>query len=552
MPFGIDLGTTTTLIARAHQGKDPETIEAEILKVRQPGENGQELNHLPSVAYIPETGSPIVGKWAKEKGHHQNAARCIRAVKRLMGRELFLPVIEQTPAQISALYLEEVLRQIVERGFSLDELTVTVPASYTTNQRRDTLHAVDLALDALKLPRLGQAQRARLLISEPVAALLAFIAWDMQRARHARRLEIPPDASTRVLVYDIGGGTLDLTIVELSWRDPHGAGILNNLQFKVVEISRHNQFGGEDFDLRLAHEFLYRQLLAQFPALENLVLSNEERLALRYDLVNEAERLKIMLNTELEFEEESVYFNVKPPVIREQEYPFSVELMEQDYEALMQPFLQHYETAKNALQPITEILGKAQMSRADIRYFLPVGGMVRLLPLQKALQSYWGEEATFLAFPVPDEAIGQGAAVYSYLKTVHSEFRIDEPAADAYYVCLTKGFKLLLERKERIGQYHTRKLVADGDKLFLQLFAGDDPPSDKDLHSIYHTLVYQGGVVIPLGKVYKAGTSVQIQVERRADTKVPIVRLRVGDPPEFVREIDFEDLQNTRMEDHDA
>ncbi|HOT90966.1 MAG TPA: Hsp70 family protein [Anaerolineae bacterium] len=548
MPFGIDLGTTTTLVARAHQGKDPETIEAEILKVQQPGENGQELNHLPSVAYIPETGSPIVGKWAKENGHHKNAARCIRAVKRLMGRELFLPVIEQTPAQISALYLEEVLRQIVERGFPLDELTVTVPASYTTNQRRDTLHAVDLALDALKLPRLGQAQRERLLISEPVAALLAFIAWDMQRARHARRLEIPPDASTRVLVYDIGGGTLDLTIVELSWRDPHGAGILNNLQFKVIEISRHNQFGGEDFDLRLAREFLYRQLLAQFPALENLELSDAERLALRYDLVNEAERLKIALNAELEFDEESVYFNVKPLVIRGQEYPFSIELTESDYEDLMGPYLQYHQTAKNALYPITEILDKAQMAKADIHYFLPVGGMVRLLPLQKALQAYWGQEATFLAFPVPDEAIGQGAAVYSYLKTVNSDFRIDEPAADAYYVCLTQGFDLLLERKERINQYRTYHLDKKGDKLLLQLFAGDDPPSREDLWPIYHTLIYQGGVAIPLDKEYEAGTPVQIQIERRADTKVPVVRLQIGEPPKFVREIDFEDLKNTHKE----
>ncbi|MBN1922804.1 MAG: Hsp70 family protein [Anaerolineae bacterium] len=521
-------------------------MEAAVIKVQQPRYEKQDLNHLPSIAVIPEVGEPIVGRWAKEQGHHEGANRCIRAVKRLMGRDLFLPIVGLTPAEVSALYLREVLGQIKTRGYTLDELTVTVPASYTTNQRRDTLWAIDLAYKALGLPHLKLAQRARLLISEPVAALLAFVAWDMQRARHARRLDIALDAPTRILVYDIGGGTLDLTVVELSWRDPQGKGNLDNLRFEIIEISRHNQFGGEDFDLLLAREFLYPQLLARFPALESLVLSEEERLTLRYDLINEAERLKIALNGELEFEEDHVLFNVKPLVIRGQEYPFAVTLTDQDYKTLMSPFLQEHDTAKNALHPIAEILNRAQLSRSQIQYFLPVGGMARLIPIQQALQSYWGEGTSFLAFPVPDEAIAQGAAVYSHLKVMNSNFCIDEPAADAYYVCLNSGFDLLLDRKERVSQSRTYNLTTRSDRLLLQLFAGDDPPAREDLDTIYHTLVYQGGAPIPLGKEYEAGTPVRIQVERRGDTKVPVVRLQVGDSAETT--IDFEALQVAHKE----
>lgn len=547
--FGIDLGTTTTLIARAYQGKDPDTIETEVLKLEQPKlPDTPELNHLPSVAFFPTERAPIVGRWAKEKGPHHDATRCIRAVKRLMGRDLVLPVIEQTPAQVSALYLEEVLRQALESGYTLDELTVTVPASYTTNQRRDTLRAIDRALANLELDRLSSEQRERLLISEPIAALLAFITWDMRRGLQARDIEIDPQSATRVLVYDIGGGTLDLTIVELAWRDPHGAPSLDNLQFNVLAISRHNQFGGEDFDLCLAREFLYPCLLQRFPALEQLELSEEERLALRYDLINEAERLKIELNMELEFDEEEISFLTQPPNIRGKEYPFAVDLTRQEYETLMALFLTEGDEAKNALRPITELLEESEISKEAIHYFFPVGGMARFLPLQEALRHYWGEDKTFLNFPVPDEAIAHGAAVYSYLKSVRQGFSIVEPAADAYYVRLTDEFDPLLRRQERKSERLTYYLETRSDKLLLQIFAGVDPPAGDPLQSIYHTLVYQGGTAIPLGKTYEEKTPVQVEVERRSGTKVPVVRVWVGDLPEFVQEIDFEELKSTREE----
>jgi len=554
--FGIDLGTTTTLIARASQGRDPETIETEVLKLEQP-KNGKFFDWLPSVAFFPKTGEPVVGLWAKEDGPHHGAIRCVRAVKRLMGRELFLKHVGKTPFEVSALYLQETLRQRLERGYNLeDELTVTVPASYTTNQRRDTLRAIDLAFERLGYPRLGGEQRERLLISEPVAAMLAFIAWDMLKALHARQIDV--DTRPKVLVYDIGGGTLDLTIVELAWRDAHGPRSLDNLQFNVLSISRLNQFGGEDFDLKLAREFLYPRLLQAFPELEKLELSDEERLALRYDLINEAERLKVELNTELEFGEETIRFSTTSLVVRGQEYPFAVELDRQQYEALIAPFLEEREGPKNALWPITELLRETGMTREDIHYFFPVGGMARLLPLQKALSRYWGRDAAFLRFPVPEAAVAQGAAVYSHLKSARQGFKIDEPAADAYYIRLTKEFDLLLRRNQRKGGRHRYFLPNKSSELLLQIFAGADPPDDADppadtaLRSIYHTLVYQGGTAIPLNGVYEAKIPVTIEMERRYDTKVPIVRVWVGEPLVFVGEIDFEQLESKQEEKRHA
>jgi len=420
--FGIDLGATTTLIARAYLGRDSQIVETEVQKLKQPGyQPGRELNHLPSVAFIPEAGKPVVGLWAKERGPHQDAARCVRAVKQLMGRDLPLERVGWTPAEVAALFLEEVLRQTL---YSLDdELTVTVPASYTTNQRRDTLRAIDLAFDRLGRPRLSGEQRERLLISESAAALLAFIAWDMHKAPSARQVDV--DARPKVLVYYMDATTLDLGIVELAWRDPRGSRSLDNLQLNVLATRRYDQFGGKDFDFRLAHEFLYPRLLEKFPELEKLELGDEERLALRYDLLNEAERLRIELNEELDFGKDAIYFVTKPLVIRGQEHAFAVDLDRQQYEALMVPFLDEREDARNALWPITQLLKESGIARENVSYFLPVGGMTRLLPLGEALARYWGEVGAFLKFPVRDEAFVQGAAVYSYLKSTQQGFKIE-------------------------------------------------------------------------------------------------------------------------------
>lgn len=549
--FGIDLGTTTTLIALARQGKDPESIETEVRKLKQPGyEDGRELNHLPSVAFFPDAGEPIVGLWAKENGSHEGPTRCVRAVKRLMGRNLFLEQVGRTPSEVSALYLEQVLRQAIDKGYTLDELTVTVPASYTTNQRGDTLRAIDMAFDALRQQRLRDEQRGHLLISEPVAALLAFIAWDMLKALDARQIDV--DTRPKILVYDIGGGTLDLTIVELAWRDPHALCSLDNLQFNVLAISRHNQFGGEDFDLSLAREFLYPYLLKEFPDLEKLELTREERLALRYDLINEAERLKIELNMELEFDEDQILFRTRPLVIRGQEHDFTVDLSRHQYEMLMASFLKEREGAKNALWPITELLKESGIAREDIRYFFPVGGMARLLPLQEALVEYWGGDESFLKFPVPDEAIALGAAVYSYLKSTRQGFKIEEPAADAYYVRLTKDFDLLLGRNQQSSKRQKYILENTSEKLLIQIFAGADPPADDELEPIYHTLIYQGGTSIPLGEEYEKGTPVTIEMERRYDAKVPVVRIWIGNSTEPVDVIDFDKLKSEQKEAHYA
>ncbi len=539
--LGIDLGTTTTLIARAYAGIAPHTIEAEILQI----DGG---NFLPSCAFFPADSDPIVGRQALELGPQLDLSRFVRAVKRLMGREVVLPV-GRTPAEVSALYLAHVLNQIRDRYIdSKTELTVTVPASFTTNQRRDTVLAVRDACEQLRLPELAR-NTSQLLISEPVAALLAFLSKDLQFSMDRRQLAI--DNAPLVLVYDIGGGTLDLTLVQLRWAEDRAAPTLGNVQFDVHELSRYNQFGGEDFDWRLA-QWLRDRLWEKYPDLREVWLLDEERSRVRHEFIHEAERLKRELNEELEFDAESeTYFTTRPIRIAGAEYQWEGELSGQEYTELMIDFLEERSgQRKNCLAPITELLQKANVTRADVDYLLIVGGMARSIPLMKALRQYWGDDKSVLTFSPADQAIAYGAAVYSYLKQHEPQFTIREPAADAYYVRVQEGFDLLLGRKhDAVGERRMYKLSSEGDEIMLRIFAGDEPAAQNTpLSTIYHTLVYQGGAVVKLPERKPPGTPVYIQMSYSPSdySKLPRVRVWIDDNAEPVLDKSYEQLVQRR------
>lgn len=536
--IGIDLGTTTTLLAEAFSGFDTDTVEAEIVPTKQRIWRGsdyseEDIDYLPSFAYFPDSGEELVGSEAKILGTDRNElSHCVRAVKRLMGRSLILPQpIERTPAQISSLYLHHLLHHAHRSGIlsGRDELTITVPASFTTNQRRDTLRALEMAADELKMPFLKE-KRGRVLISEPVAALLAYLAHDLRNAESLRKFDL--DSNPLVLVYDMGGGTLDLTLVQLGWRDISKPKTLGNVRFEIRELNRYNQFAGEDFDVQVAR-FLLDKLIASYPGLEEIELNDAETQLVRTRLIEDAERLKKELNNEIAWsgDEAVVYFSLSPIRLRDTEYHLTdLEISVADYTKWVEPFLNYRQDQRNALYPIETLLGRSGLKIEDVDYFLLVGGMARFLPLQTALKAFWKRENSFLVHPAPDHAVAQGASVYSYLKATYKDFEIDEPSADAYYVRRSRGFGLLLGRGNRQqGEKSEYTLQGEGERLRLQIFAGEAPPVNASIESIYPSLVYQGGTMISLGKTYPRGTKVWIQMYYREDdnSKVPYINVWV-------------------------
>jgi molecular chaperone DnaK (HSP70) len=560
--IGIDLGTTTTLLAeaRVEPGTDGASfaVEGKILPIRQlqwlaGTTNPIEQTYLPSVAFFPvkppDAGKAFVGAEARTRSaiNRDDRSRTIRAVKRLMGRGLVLPPpIDRSPAQISALYLKHVIGDARDRGVYTDseELTITVPASFTSNQRGDTLQALRIAMNDLGMRPHAPERINRVLISEPVAALLDFVATDLKRAEMHRKIDYKHNPL--VLVYDMGGGTLDLTLVRLGWRDRAQPPTLSNLRFDIEDVSRYNQFAGEDFDLRVA-EFLLEKLIEKYPALNDVTLTDDERRYLRTKLVEDAERLKIQLNEDIDWNSTDalITFSLSPLDIGAREYFLDgLTVTYADYMKWVEPFLKLRTNMKNAIHPIEVFLQRNSTDKDQIDYFLGVGGMMHFIPLRDTLKSWWNRAAGWLDPAAPSHAVARGAAVYSDLKSRDPKFVIDEPSADAYYVRRSSGFSLLLNRGAHSqGEKGEYQLQGEGDRLRLDIFAGDPPP-EKALDAILPTLVYQGSAAIPLGKTYPKNTKVWIEMsyQQGDGTKVPHITVWVDNPDNKVKEMRLTEL----------
>jgi len=517
--LGIDLGTTTTLVGRAIEGD--KAISVKVLPMRQENRERTELSYLPSVAYFPPDRDPLVGLAAQKLGPQEDASRYVRAVKRQMGRRILLPVVELEPYKVSSLYLAYALREGRHSLPMADTVfTVTVPASFTTNQRADTLLALRRACDEAGLPYPKQDE-GELFISEPVAAMLAFLNQELARPAPVRRLDLAD--TRRVVVYDIGGGTLDLTMVFV---EPQNVPVqsLADLKVHVDTISYYNPFGGEDFDLALA-KLLHQRLLEENPELGDVVLTPNQRLGVRLQLVNVAKDVKEKLSEQMrkqadtgflpDSSEESGLYYAEDIKILQETYSLAGEISETDYRECVGDLLTS-DSRKSLITPLRDLLRKTRFDPADLDGLLIVGGMGRLPLVTETVKAYWENDRAWV-FQPPDHAVVTGAAIYSYLRRRHPGFVLEEPAADAYYVRLKEKFDLILPARTKEGEQREYKLPTDADRIILQIFAGEEPEGEQAIETIYPTLIHQGGTTIDLKQQYPKDTPVWVQMRYVGD-----------------------------------
>ena len=236
---GIDLGTTNCKIAVVNRREDPNNETVENLNIPQ-FLSGREWSargvpYLPSVVYFDSPTEVYVGQYAKQDMFVRRPERTVRSIKRLMGRTWTFPFggMNWSPQGISAIILrklkqtaEEQLQQLIEAG------VITVPASFDSRQREATLDAADLA---------GFDRSQITLIDEPTAAILDYIVKQIRRQASHISFERPQV----ILVFDVGGGTLDVSIVQT---EPQG----DELSLRILARSRYTELAGNDFDMRLA------------------------------------------------------------------------------------------------------------------------------------------------------------------------------------------------------------------------------------------------------------------------------------------------------------
>ena len=373
--IGIDLGTTNSCVSVLESGK-PRVIE-----------NSEGGRTTPSVVAYTDDNEILVGQSAKRQAV-TNPQNTLFAVKRLIGRRFEDDVVQKdikmvpykivkadsgdawvqvnndkmAPPQVSAEVLRKMKKTAEEYlGEPVTEAVITVPAYFNDSQRQATKDAGRIA--GLEVKRI---------INEPTAAALAY---GMDKAQGDRT----------VAVYDLGGGTFDISIIEIAEVD-------GEHQFEVLATNGDTFLGGEDFDLRLI-EFL----AAEFKKENGIDLHNDP-LALQR-LKEAAEKAKIELSSSQQTEVNLPYITADATGPKH----LVVKLSRSKLESLVEDLV------KRSMEPVKTALKDAGLSPSEVQDVILVGGQTRMPMVQKAVADFFGREAR--KDVNPDEAVAMGASI---------------------------------------------------------------------------------------------------------------------------------------------
>ena len=344
--IGIDLGTTNSCVA-VIEGGEPVVIA-----------NAEGNRTTPSVVAFSKTGERMVGQTAKRQAI-TNPDRTIASIKRQMGSDYKVSIDEKkyTPQQISAFILQK-LKADAEAylGESVTEAVITVPAYFTDSQRQATKDAGQIA--GLKVERI---------INEPTAAALAY--------------GVEKEDTQRIMVYDLGGGTFDVSILDV------GGGVV-----EVSATAGNNRLGGDDFD-----ECVMKYLVSEFKKAEGIDLSGDKVAMQR--LKEAAEKAKIELSG-------VATTNVNLPYITADATGpkhLDVTLTRAKFNELTAHLVEA------TMGPVRQAMSDAGLKGGDISKVLLVGGSSRIPAVQEAVKNITGKDG-FKGIN-PDECVAMGAAI---------------------------------------------------------------------------------------------------------------------------------------------
>ncbi len=344
--IGIDLGTTNSCVSVIEGG------EAVVIP------NAEGARTTPSVVAFKKDGERIVGRAAKQHAV-SNPDRTVSSIKREMGSTYKVTIDdkEYTPQQISAMVLRK-LKEDAEAylGDTVTEAVITVPAYFTDAQRQATKDAGKIA--GLEVKRI---------INEPTAAALAY--------------GIDKETEQKIMVYDLGGGTFDVSIIEM------GDGVQ-----EVLATAGNNRLGGDDFDQKIVS-----WLITEFKNEQGIDLSTDKSAVER--LRDAAEKAKIDLSGMT-----TVQINL-PFITADQNGPkhLDMTLSRAKFNELTADLV------NKTLEPMKQALSDSGLSASELDKVLLVGGSTRIPAVQEAVKKFIGKEP-FKGIN-PDECVAMGAAL---------------------------------------------------------------------------------------------------------------------------------------------
>jgi len=437
--IGIDLGTTNSCVA-IMDGKQPKVIE-----------NAEGARTTPSVVAIQEDGERLVGQPAKRQAV-TNPANTFFAIKRLIGRNFDDPVVakdkgmvpyeivkgpngdawvrafgkDYSPQQISAFILSKI-KDDAEAflGEKVEKAVITVPAYFNDAQRQATKDAGKIAgLEVLRI------------INEPTAAALAY--------------GLEKNEGRKIAVYDLGGGTFDVSILEI------GDGV-----FEVKATNGDTFLGGEDFDLRLV------DYLADEFKKEQGVDLRKDKLALQR-LKEEAEKAKKELSSVAQYDVNLPFIsmNASGPL------HLNLKLTRSKLESLVEDLIQR------TVGPCEQALKDAGLKASDIDEVILVGGMTRMPKVQDVVKGFFGREPH--KGVNPDEVVALGAAVQAGVLQgdVKDVLLLDVTPLTLGIETLGGVFDPLIERNTTIPTKRTKTYSTAEDNqsaVTIRVFQGERP-----------------------------------------------------------------------------
>ncbi|MBE6809775.1 MAG: molecular chaperone DnaK [Ruminococcaceae bacterium] len=344
--IGIDLGTTNSCVA-VMEGGEPVVIT-----------NAEGARTTPSVVAFSKTGERMVGQVAKRQAI-TNPDRTISSIKREMGADYTVEIDgkKYTPQEVSAIILQK-LKADAESylGQTVTEAVITVPAYFTDAQRQATKDAGKIA--GLEVKRI---------INEPTAAALAY--------------SIDKEDDQKVMVYDLGGGTFDVSIIEM------GDGVQ-----EVLATAGNNKLGGDDFDKRVMD-----YIVSTFKAEQGIDLSGDKMAMQR--VKEAAEKAKIDLSGMT-----TADINL-PFITADQSGPkhFETTLTRAKFNELTADLVEA------TMAPVRQALADSGLDKNEINKVLMVGGSSRIPAVQEAVKNFMGKEP-FKGIN-PDECVALGASL---------------------------------------------------------------------------------------------------------------------------------------------
>ncbi len=344
--IGIDLGTTNSCVA-VIEGGEPVVIT-----------NSEGSRTTPSVVAFTKDGERLVGQLAKNQAV-QNPEKTVISIKRHMGSDYKVDIDgkKYTPQEISAMILQK-LKGDAEAylGEKVTDAVITVPAYFTDSQRQATKDAGQIA--GLNVQRI---------INEPTAAALAY--------------GIDKEEDQNIVVYDLGGGTFDVSVINI------GDGVQ-----EVLATAGNNHLGGDDFDQRIID-----WLKGEFKKSDGIDLSNDKFAMQR--LKDEAEKAKIALSN-------STTVNISIPYITaDANGPkhLNVTLSRAKFNELTADLVEM------TMGPLKQAIADSGLDKKDIHKILLVGGSTRIPAVQDAVKSFLGKDP-FKGIN-PDECVAIGASI---------------------------------------------------------------------------------------------------------------------------------------------